>query len=184
MWDSRRRARGHHFNCSNSGPASASKLEWVRTLAARFWSFCSFVSLWYLFHRNRSAYDQSIRSVLSTLFPPLCMRFVCKIEGKESIFYDKILYPQADLAHSGEIFWWRTHLYFCGHIWSFCPYLGESEWVSEWQNPPLTICHPLHMRAIGWHKNVPFLTNLFPGSAVKLYHCENALCSRLQNWNN
>ena len=45
MWDSRRRARGHHFNCSNSGPASASKLEWVRTLAARFWSFWSFGAL-------------------------------------------------------------------------------------------------------------------------------------------
>ena len=33
------------------------------------------------------------------------LRFVCKIDGKESIFYGKILYPQADrLVHSGEIF--------------------------------------------------------------------------------
>ena len=29
-----------------------------------------------------------------------------------------------------------------------------AERVSEWQNRPLTICHPLHMRAIGWHKKL------------------------------
>ena len=60
-----------------------------------------------------------------------------------------------------------------------------AEWVSEWvTNLPLTICHPLHMCAIGWHKKEQYwlavhrsITHMYIHISIQNLSCHNGLPS-------